>query len=91
MSWQLSGRSLELCNCKMLCPCWLGPEGQPEQRRSLEAIFTGKNGGLLAPLCEQQGQPVVGSSPARVARRFRNAPSIRLKRLISIALPTRSP
>ena len=31
MSWQLSGRSLELCNCRMLCPCWLGPEGQPDQ------------------------------------------------------------
>ena len=105
MAWQLSGRSMELCNCKMLCPCWLGPEGQPdqgwcggafafdiqrgssdsvdlggtkvalsfvwpgnffggngtarcyigddakpEQRRELEAIFTGKKGGLLAPL-----------------------------------------
>ena len=25
MAWQLSGRSMELCNCKMLCPCWLGP------------------------------------------------------------------
>ena len=31
MAWQLSGRSIELCNCKMLCPCWLGPEGQPDQ------------------------------------------------------------
>lgn len=31
MAWQLSGRSLELCNCNMLCPCWLGPEGQPDQ------------------------------------------------------------
>ena len=105
MAWQLSGRSMELCSCKMLCPCWLGPEGQPdqgwcggafafdvqrgssdsvdlsgtkvalsfvwpgnffggngtarcyigddakpEQRRELEAIFTGKKGGLLAPL-----------------------------------------
>jgi hypothetical protein len=27
MAWQLSGRSMELCSCKMLCPCWLGPEG----------------------------------------------------------------
>jgi hypothetical protein len=31
MAWQLSGRSLELCSCKMLCPCWLGPEGTPDQ------------------------------------------------------------
>jgi hypothetical protein len=105
MAWQLSGRSLELCSCKMLCPCWLGPEGtpdqgwcdgalgfdiqrgssdgvdlsgtkvaftadwpgnifggqgtarlyigdsaSPEQRRELEAIFTGKKGGFLEGL-----------------------------------------
>lgn len=105
MAWQLSGRSVELCSCKMFCPCWLGPEGQPdqgwcgaalafdiqrgssdgtdlggtkvalavewpgnffggngtarlyignnaiaEQRRELEAIFTGKKGGLLQDL-----------------------------------------
>jgi hypothetical protein len=31
MAWQLSGRSMELCNCKMLCPCWLGPDGRPDQ------------------------------------------------------------
>src|SRR5262245_20642240 len=31
MAWQLSGRSIELCSCKMLCPCWLGPEGEPDQ------------------------------------------------------------
>jgi len=31
MAWQVSGQSLELCSCKMLCPCWLGPEGQPDQ------------------------------------------------------------
>src|SRR5262245_57574027 len=31
MAWQLSGRSIEACNCKMLCPCWLGPEGEPDQ------------------------------------------------------------
>ena len=31
MAWQLSGRSMELCSCKMLCPCWLGPEGTPDE------------------------------------------------------------
>jgi hypothetical protein len=105
MAWQLSGRSVELCSCKMLCPCWLGPEGEPdqgwcggalgfdihrgnsdgvdlsgtkvvlaaewpgnffggdgtarlyleesatpEQRRELEAIFSGKKGGLFEAL-----------------------------------------
>jgi hypothetical protein len=31
MSWQITGRSMELCSCKMLCPCWLGPDGQPDE------------------------------------------------------------
>ncbi len=31
MSWQVSGRSMELCSCKAFCPCWLGPEGEPDQ------------------------------------------------------------
>jgi hypothetical protein len=31
MAWQLSGRSMELCSCRMLCPCWLGSEGVPDQ------------------------------------------------------------
>jgi hypothetical protein len=31
MAWKVSGQSLELCSCKMLYPCWLGPEGAPDQ------------------------------------------------------------
>ncbi|MGI9482213.1 MAG: DUF1326 domain-containing protein [Hyphomicrobiales bacterium] len=31
MTWQVSGRSLELCSCKSMCPCWLGPDGDPDQ------------------------------------------------------------
>ncbi len=31
MAWKVSGQSLELCSCKMLCPCWLGSEGEPDQ------------------------------------------------------------
>lgn len=31
MAWTLRGRSLELCNCTMYCPCWLGPNGKPDQ------------------------------------------------------------
>ena len=31
MSWQLSGRGMEMCSCKMFCPCWLGPEGEPDE------------------------------------------------------------
>jgi hypothetical protein len=105
MAWRITTRAIELCSCKMLCPCWLGPEGAPdegwcggafafdvqqgnsdgvnlggsqvvllvewpgnffggngtarlyigeganaEQRRELEAIFSGKKGGPLEPL-----------------------------------------
>lgn len=31
MSWKVSGRSMELCSCNAFCPCWLGPEGVPDQ------------------------------------------------------------
>lgn len=31
MGWKVSGRSIELCSCRMLCPCWLGPDGVPDQ------------------------------------------------------------
>ncbi len=31
MAWHISGRSMELCSCKMFCPCWLGPDGEPDE------------------------------------------------------------
>ncbi len=31
MAWQVTGRSMEMCNCKQFCPCWLGPEGEPDE------------------------------------------------------------
>ncbi len=31
MSWEIAGQSMELCNCKMMCSCWLGPEIQPDE------------------------------------------------------------
>jgi hypothetical protein len=31
MAWKVKGRSFEMCSCNMLCPCWLGPEGQPDK------------------------------------------------------------
>jgi hypothetical protein len=31
MVWHVTGKSTELCSCKMMCPCWLGPEGEPDQ------------------------------------------------------------
>jgi hypothetical protein len=120
MAWHITGRSMELCSCKMLCPCWLGPEGEPDQgwcsgvlgfevqqgnsdgvdlggtkvvlaadwpgnffagngtarlyvdeaasadqRRELEAIFTGKKGGLLEALW---GAVLANWLPTQVSR-----------------------
>jgi len=31
MAWRITARGIELCSCKMLCPCWLGPDGEPDQ------------------------------------------------------------
>lgn len=31
MSWNVAGRGLEMCSCKMFCPCWFGPEGEPDE------------------------------------------------------------
>ena len=31
MAWNVKGRSVELCSCDMLCPCWLGSEGTPDK------------------------------------------------------------
>ena len=31
MAWQVSGRSLDLCSCTLWCPCWLGPDVEPDQ------------------------------------------------------------
>ena len=31
MSWHIKGRSAELCSCKVFCPCWLGPDTEPDQ------------------------------------------------------------
>jgi hypothetical protein len=31
MAWNARGRSMELCSCNLLCPCWLGPEGSPDK------------------------------------------------------------
>lgn len=31
MAWNLSGRGLEICSCKIFCPCWLTPEAEPDE------------------------------------------------------------
>lgn len=31
MAWEITGRSIEMCSCKQFCPCWLGPQGEPDE------------------------------------------------------------
>src|SRR5438876_596571 len=31
MAWQMNTEMIEFCSCKLLCPCWLGPEGEPDK------------------------------------------------------------
>ena len=50
MSWKISGQNMEMCNCEMLCPCWLGPEVKPDEGRCggilCFDIQTGNSGGI---------------------------------------------
>jgi len=31
MTWNLSGRGLEICSCKTFCPCWLTADVEPDE------------------------------------------------------------
>ncbi len=31
MAWQMDATMVELCSCKAMCPCWLGPESTPDE------------------------------------------------------------
>jgi len=50
MGWEISGRSLDLCSCRMWCPCWLGPEIEPDQGWCAHTFWfeieTGKSDGI---------------------------------------------
>ena len=39
MGYQLEGRLLEVCDCRVLCPCWIGedPDGKAEGRAQRSA------------------------------------------------------
>jgi len=131
MPWQVSGQSIELCSCKMFCPCWLGPEGEPDegwcagafgfdvrkgssdgvdlsgtrvaftaewpgnffagggkarvyvddgasadQRRELEAIFSGKKGGHLEGLMGAVIDEWLPSKVAKIAIAWGDKPSL---------------
>jgi len=31
MAWNMTANMFEFCSCKVMCPCWLGPDTQPDQ------------------------------------------------------------
>src|SRR5215475_6130833 len=31
MAWNMTANMIEFCSCKALCPCWLGPDTEPDQ------------------------------------------------------------
>ncbi len=31
MTWNVSGRGIEICSCKTFCPCWLTPDVEPDE------------------------------------------------------------
>ena len=31
MAWQMNTEMIECCSCKVLCPCWAGPSGVPDE------------------------------------------------------------
>lgn len=31
MAWQMTSQMIEFCSCKLLCPCFVGPDGVPDQ------------------------------------------------------------
>lgn len=38
MAWNIQGTMIEFCSCRVLCPCWLGPDTKPDQGWCSSAI-----------------------------------------------------
>jgi hypothetical protein len=58
--------------------CYIGDNAQPEQRRELEAIFTGKKGGLLAPLWGAVVSSWLPTEATKIEIAWRAFPSLRV-------------
>ena len=37
MSYHLEGRLLEVCDCRVLCPCWIGEDPDNDTCESMQA------------------------------------------------------
>ncbi len=50
MAYHLEGQLLEVCNCKVLCPCWIGEDPDPGTCDAINAyhIERGTIAGLVA-------------------------------------------
>ncbi len=76
MAWNISGRGLEICNCKTFCPCWLIADVEPDEDWC-SAVFAldgteGRSddvdlaGVKLAMVCEWPGNFHKGGGKARL-------------------------
>ena len=73
MAYHLEGRLLEVCNCRVLCPCWIGEDPDfgtcdtivswhfdkgTQQEEAILGDYTGKLGGPVADLAKLVGEVV---------------------------------
>jgi hypothetical protein len=141
MAWHITGKSTELCSCNMMCPCWLGPDGTPdqgwcagafgfdiekgesdgvdlsgmrvalagdwpgnffhgngtgrlyldsrasaEQRRELEAIFSGKKGGMFEAVFGGVISKWLPAQTAKVEIEWGQTPSMTVGEVAKVAL-----
>ncbi len=61
MAWQMDATMLEMCSCKALCPCWLGPDTVPDQGWCAGALLIDIEKGAI------DGQDVGGCRAALAA------------------------
>ncbi|UIF84585.1 DUF1326 domain-containing protein [Cupriavidus sp. UYPR2.512] len=69
MSYHLEGRLLEVCNCRVLCPCWIGEDPDFETCQSINAWHIDQGtvegvdvaGNTIATVCRIPGNVLQGN------------------------------
>ena len=79
MAYHLEGRLLEVCNCKVLCPCWIGEDPDFGTCDTIVAWHFDKG--------KIEGVDVAGTTIALIA----HVPAATLRRAIPIALEKLGP
>nr|WP_232453546.1 DUF1326 domain-containing protein [Burkholderia ubonensis] len=77
MSYHLEGRPLEVCNCRVLCPCWIGEDPDFGTCDSIVAWHIDKGavddvdvgGCTIAAVCHIPGNVLQGNWTSRNGRR----------------------